>query len=60
VLNCTKGKLNQAILHDKAKIDANLKKIVLNCTKSNPNQAINNINTKAGNLELKIDVPSAC
>ncbi len=30
------------------------------CTKSDLNQAISKINTKAGNLELKIDVQSAC
>jgi hypothetical protein len=34
--------------------------LVLKCTKSELNHAISKLATKAGNIELKIDVQSAC
>jgi hypothetical protein len=55
VLYCTKLKLNEAIDNSKAKIDIKLNELVLKHTKSKLNQAIS-VFTKAGNLELKIDV----
>ncbi len=60
VLNCIKFKLNEAKDDTKAKVDIKLMELVLKCTKSKLNQAISKLITKAGNLELKIDVQSAC
>ncbi len=40
-------------------MNTKLIQLVLSCAKSKLNQAISKANTKAGNIELKIDVQSA-
>ncbi len=42
------------------KIDTKLMELVLKCTRSKINNAISKLATKAGNLELEIDVQYAC
>ncbi len=59
VLNFVRSKLNQAIGNAKEKLDTKLKLLVPNFTKTKLNQAIIRLNSKAGNLELKIDVQDA-
>jgi hypothetical protein len=60
VLNCAKFKLNEAIDNTKAKVDTKLMKVVLKHTKSKLHQAISKSFAKAGNLELEINMQSAC
>jgi hypothetical protein len=60
VLNCTRFKLNEAIDITKAEVNTKLMELVLKFTKCKLNQAISKLITKAGNIELKIDVQSAC
>jgi hypothetical protein len=60
VLYCAKFMLNEAIDNTKAKVDTKLMELVLKCTKSKLNQAVSKSVAKAGNLELNINVQSAC
>ncbi len=49
-----------AIIAKLTKIDTKLMELVLKYTKREPNNAISKLATKAGNLELEIDVQYAC
>jgi hypothetical protein len=60
VLDCTYFEVNEAIDNTKAKLDTKLMESVLKGTRSKLYQAISKLITKAGNLELKIDVQSTC
>jgi hypothetical protein len=60
VLYCAKFNLNEAIDDTQMKVDTKLIELVLKCTKSKLDHAIIKVATKAGNLELKIDMQYAC
>ena len=49
-----------ALISKSMKIDAKVMELVLKCTKSKQNYAISKSATKAGNLEIEINVQYVC